>query len=187
MYAVWCTGETELYNLTADPYELYPISANSSAEAARLTTRMNGLMLLLKSCIGQGCRAPWTVLHPEGTVKSLAEALHPQFDAFYAALPSVAFDVCATEYLLANEYPFFRSNFSVTLEELTTPHQDAADYGAGSVASTSDTIGWNGTFFGAVYEDLATMEARARDLTPAELDYQGTSEERIVRGYMDQY
>ncbi|PSR88619.1 arylsulfatase [Coniella lustricola] len=187
MYAVWCTGETELYNLTADPYELYPVLASDSDEAARLTTRMNGLLLLLKTCIGQGCRAPWTVLHPDGAVKSLADALDPQYDALYAALPSVSYDVCATEYLHANEAPYFSSNYSALFAEITTPHQDAADYGNQTAGTTTDTIGWNGTYFGAVYEDLATMEARARDLTPEELDWETSAKFGIVRGYMDQF
>lgn len=183
MYAVWCTGETELYDLATDPYELTPVSANSSAAAARLTTRMNGLMLLLKACIGQGCRAPWSVLHPDGSVRSLADALDEKYDLFYASLPAVKFAECATQYELANEAPFFSSNYSVALEELTTPHQDLEDYGVGSTPSPPDTIGWNGTLFGERYEDLATIEARARDLTAAELNWQGST--KRARNYMD--
>lgn len=170
MYAVWCTGESELYDTVADPYELHPIAANSSAEAARLTSRLNGLMLLLKTCIGDSCRAPWSILHPGEPVKSLADALSPRWDLYYNSLPSVHFEACTKQYNLANEEPFFTSNYSVALEELTTPHQDEGDYGAGSGSSSGDTIGWNGTLFGAVYEDLATIEARARDLTEAEID-----------------
>lgn len=172
MYAVWCTGETELYDTRADPYELTPIATNASAATARLASRLDGLMLLLKTCVGDACRAPWSVLHPEGGVRSLADALDPAHDAFYAALPSVRYDACAAQYNLANEAPFFRSNYSVTLEELTTPHQDAGDYGAGSTPDPGDTIGWDGVMYGAVYEDLATMEARARDLTADELNWQ---------------
>lgn len=183
MYAVWCTGETELYDVVADPYELSPIAANSSAEAARLTTRMNGLMLLLKTCIGQGCRAPWSILHPDGSVKSLGDALDAKYDLFYASLPSVHFDACATQYNLANEEPFFSSNYSVALEELTTPHQDLEDYGVGTTPKPADTIGWNGVLNGAVYEDLAALEARARDLTTAELDWQSNTKQ--ARAYMD--
>lgn len=170
MYAVWCTGQTELYDTVADPYELTPIAANSSTEAARLTSRLNGLMLLLKSCIGDSCRAPWTVLHPDGSVKTLAEALDPRYDLYYSSLPSVHFDACATSYNHDNEAPYFHSNYSMELSELTTPHQDAADYGAGTAGDAADTIGWNGVMYGEVMETLAEMEARARDLTPEELD-----------------
>lgn len=175
MYAVWCTGESELYDTVADPYELNPIAANSSTEVARLTSRLNGLLLLLKTCIGDSCRAPWSVLHPDGSVKTLTEALDPRYDLYYASLPSVHFEACLTQYNLANEAPFFSSNYSTTLEELTTPHQDSAEYGLGTTPSPGDPIGWNGTYFGAVYEDLATMESRARDLTPEELDWQATT------------
>lgn len=170
MYAVWCTGQTELYDTIADPYELTPIAANSSTEAARLTSRLNGLMLLLKTCIGDSCRAPWTVLHPDGTVKTLAEALDPRYDLYYSSLPSVHYEACATVYNHDNEAPYFSSNYSMELSELTTPHQDAADYGAATAGDAADTIGWNGVMNGAVFETLAEMEARARDLTPEELD-----------------
>lgn len=175
MYAVWCTGESELYDTLADPYELNPITANSSTEAARLTSRLNGLMLLLKTCIGDSCRAPWSVLHGDGTVKSLTDALDTKYDLYYASLPSVHFDACASQYNLENEAPYFSSNYSITLEELTTPHQDAADYGTGETPSPGDSIGWNGVHNGAVYEDLETIEARARDLTVDELNWQATT------------
>lgn len=181
MYAVWCTGESELYDTVADPYELSPIAANSSTEAARLTSRLNGLMLLLKTCIGDSCRAPWSILHPEGSVKSLADALDPRYDLYYASIPDVHFDACTSHYTLANEAPFYSSNYSMSLHEMTTPHQDEEDYGQGTTASSGDTIGWNGTLFGAVYEDLATIEARARDLTTAEID--GTSSTKIKFKY----
>lgn len=172
MYAVWCTGETELYDTVADPYELSPIAPGSSDDAGRLATRLNGLMLLLKTCIGDSCRAPWTVLHPDGSVRSLAEALDPRHDAYYSSLPSVRYEACTAQYNLANEAPFFSSNYSVPLGELTTPHQDPEDYGVGSTPNPGDSIGWNGTLFGAVYEPLDVMEARARDLTADELDWQ---------------
>lgn len=175
MYAVWCTGETELYDTLADPYELRPVAANSSAAAARLASRLDGLLLLLKTCVGDACRAPWSVLHPGGAVRSLADALDPRYDLYYASLPSVRFEGCADHYVLANEAPFFASNASVALAELTTPHQDEADYGTGSTPSPGDTIGWNGVMYGAVYEDLATLEARARDLTADELNWQAAT------------
>lgn len=169
MYAVWCTGETELYNLVDDPYELTPIARNSSIEALRLTSRLNGLMLLLKTCIGQSCRRPWSVLHPGENVNTLSEAMSPRYDLYYASLPDVQFELCLNQYNLYNEAPFFTSNASLLLAELTTPHQDLANYGEGTTPSPTDLIGWNGTMFGAVYEDLATMEARARNLTATEI------------------
>lgn len=176
MYAVWCTGETELYDTLADPYELRPVAADASADAARLASRLNGLMLLLKTCVGDACRAPWSVLHPgDGSVRSLADALDPRHDLLYASLPSVRFEGCADHYELANEAPFFASNYSAALAELTTPHQDAADYGTGSTPSPGDTIGWDGVLYGAVYEDLAALEARARELTADELNWQAAT------------
>ncbi|CAN8104889.1 unnamed protein product [Discula destructiva] len=170
MYAVWCTGQSELYDTVADPHELSPIAPDSSAEAARLTSRLNGLMLLLKTCIGDSCRAPWTVLHPDGSVKTLAEALDPRYDLYYSSLPSVHFETCTQQYNHDNEAPYFSSNYSMELAELTTPHQDAEDYGDLTAGTAADTLGWNGVMNGEVYENLATMEARARDLTPEELD-----------------
>ncbi|KAN0104259.1 Arylsulphatase [Hyaloscypha variabilis] len=118
-YAVWCTNEHELYNLTADPGQLrnlYPGSESSSfkivdrheAELYRLVQRLDALLLTTKSCKGVTCRKPWSVLHPKGDVGSLAEALDVRYDALYADVTgttSVRFDKCLMGYIKEAEGP----------------------------------------------------------------------------------
>ncbi|KAJ3056668.1 hypothetical protein HK097_005345 [Rhizophlyctis rosea] len=88
-YTVWCTGHHELYNHTADPYQLhnlYPHGHVSPASyTARVIQRLDALLSILYDCIGSTCRDPWRRLHPDGSVKSLNDALADDLDSFYAS------------------------------------------------------------------------------------------------------
>jgi N-acetylglucosamine-6-sulfatase len=64
--------------------------------------------MVLKSCAGDTCRQPWKVLHPAGNVRNLAEALKPQYDAYYTAemeARAVSFDSCQWGYIISEEGP----------------------------------------------------------------------------------
>ena len=76
----------------------------------RVISRLNALLLVLKSCKGDTCRQPWLALHPSGKVRSLAESMSPEHNSYYAAFPIVQFASCARGmgYLRDNEAPFFR-------------------------------------------------------------------------------
>lgn len=125
-------------------------------------------MLLLKTCIGDTCRDPWSTLHPSGDVHSLNDALDPSYDAYYASLPSVHFDACLDDYQVPNEEPYFPGTRPLSMGPLS-----GADSSLNSTAvNWKQTIPADG-FWGQQYEDLATLEVRARDLTAAELEYQG--------------
>ncbi|GKT61402.1 hypothetical protein ColTof4_01483 [Colletotrichum tofieldiae] len=113
-YAVWCTNEHELYDLQTDPHQmnnLYPAVRPAAAWLERLVERLDSLMMVMKSCKGVTCRQPWDVLHPPKTVKdgdrvrSLDDALHPRFDAFYAAQARVSFSRCEPGYIPSSEGP----------------------------------------------------------------------------------
>ena len=68
--------------------------------------------MVTKSCKGHSCVKPWSVLHPKGDVKTLADALHPNFDGFYAsAADKVSFDKCELGYILESEGPQALANF----------------------------------------------------------------------------
>ena len=67
--------------------------------------RLDGLLLVLKSCQGATCIRPWEALQPAGGVHSLQDALDDRHDPFYASLPQVSFDWCDEGYLVEAEGP----------------------------------------------------------------------------------
>jgi arylsulfatase len=71
----------------------------------QLISRLDALLLVLKSCKGSECTLPWQVLHPDKKVTSLPQALQPKFDEFYAAQPDISFSACELGYLLESEGP----------------------------------------------------------------------------------
>jgi N-acetylglucosamine-6-sulfatase len=77
----------------------------SSRPLTQIAPRLDALVLVLKSCSGAVCTAPWTVLHPEGDVHSLVDSLEPRFDAFYAQQPKVSFAKCELGYIREQEGP----------------------------------------------------------------------------------
>ncbi|KAL2819851.1 Six-hairpin glycosidase-like protein [Aspergillus cavernicola] len=101
-YAVWCNNDHELYDLNTDPYEMTNIHPTTPQP---ILDRLDGLLLVLKSCQGATCIKPWDELHPDGSVQSLSDALDDKYDEFYAGLPKVKFDVCADGYIIDLEGP----------------------------------------------------------------------------------
>ncbi|KAL4790322.1 Six-hairpin glycosidase-like protein [Aspergillus venezuelensis] len=99
-YAVWCTGDHELYDLKADPYQINNIYTSNPST---FTSRLDALLLVLKSCAGSTCIEPWKELHPDGSVSTLSDALDSKYDEFYAQLPKVEYSVCADGYIIALE------------------------------------------------------------------------------------
>lgn len=129
-YSVWCSGEHELYDLTVchpyhatnstyytdtyvqtDPYQLHNLYPNIAASkigsysAVKISTRLDALLMVLKSCKGDTCIQPWRTLHPYGDVHSLLDALDDTFDAFYVRQVRVQFGWCEHGYLLEAEGP----------------------------------------------------------------------------------
>ncbi|KAF4434834.1 putative arylsulfatase [Fusarium austroafricanum] len=114
-YSAWCNNEHELYDLKTDPGQLnnlFPRDGKATVGTALLGTttqqvlnRLDALMLVLKSCKGEICIEPWKVLHPEGGVASLKDALRKEFDVFYKEQVKVRFDRCEDGYLIAAEGP----------------------------------------------------------------------------------
>jgi len=140
-YSVWCSGEHELYDLKVrcsldplsasltvlqeDPYQLsnlYPtnhsatfsFSATSSTNLFHLLPRLDSLILVLKTCKTRSCTHPWEVLHPEGDVKTLHDALHKKFDHFYETEQErVSFTKCEKGYILESEGAIGAKSFSI--------------------------------------------------------------------------
>lgn len=71
----------------------------------RVVDRLDSLMLVLKSCRGKTCVEPWKILHPQGDVESLQDALQPKYDGFYQLQVKVHFDRCEDGYIVDAEGP----------------------------------------------------------------------------------
>uniref|UniRef100_A0A8H7NB98 Arylsulfatase n=1 Tax=Bionectria ochroleuca TaxID=29856 RepID=A0A8H7NB98_BIOOC len=120
-YSVWCTNEHELYDMTNDPGQLTNLLHPDEAEAAvgatilgfplsKVISRLDSLLLVLKSCKGSTCSLPWKSLHPEGDVTSLREALSPVFDQFYETQTRVEWSWCNLGHVVAAEGPQFETD-----------------------------------------------------------------------------
>ncbi|MCJ1307627.1 hypothetical protein MMC25_001274 [Agyrium rufum] len=89
------------------------LSTSSSSSAPRILghplhaviSRLDALLLVLKSCKAISCRLPWKTLHPNGKVNSLQDALNPAYDSFYASQPKVAYSSCEPGYIIIAEGP----------------------------------------------------------------------------------
>lgn len=128
-YAVWCTGERELYDLVSDPYQVRnvlaplndagsfaPFDAAAAAaggkgkpvldsETQRLLHRLDALTLVLKTCKGETCVHPYSAMFPDGKMTTLNEAMNKKYDDFFKNLPKVRFDHCMLGYQSRLEKP----------------------------------------------------------------------------------
>ncbi|KAL2840517.1 alkaline-phosphatase-like protein [Aspergillus pseudoustus] len=115
-YSVWCNNAHELYDLTTDPYQLNNLYSSPDAvqdtnaellgySLSEVITRLDSILLVLKSCKGSTCIKPWDVLHPDGDVQNLQDALGSQYDEFYAIQARVSYDRCERGYIVESEGP----------------------------------------------------------------------------------
>lgn len=132
-YAVWCTNETEFYDLNVSQLPLTPILQQSltrqsdpgqvrnlfdpaftnlasqytiaSRPLSQIAPRLDALTVVLKSCKGTQCVHPWNTLHPAGDVATLTDSLNLRYDGFYRAQPKVAFTKCELGYIRESEGP----------------------------------------------------------------------------------
>ena len=108
-----------------DPHQLnnlYPSTINSHISSSTLSSaleptilnipvskvlpRLDALLLVTKSCKAHTCVDPWSVIHPKGDVKTLADALRSRFDSFYTRLredKKVGFTKCELGYVKESE------------------------------------------------------------------------------------
>jgi arylsulfatase A-like enzyme len=111
-YTVWCTNEHELYDITADPYQLNNLLVTPPEQCHgingwsvdRVASRLDALLLTLKRCKGRVCSRPWEKLHPNGKVRNLGDAMDKRYDVFYLEKQSkVTFEECKLGQILSNE------------------------------------------------------------------------------------
>jgi hypothetical protein len=126
LYVVWCSGESELYNLIVsgswasnrhnpfpltlfkdDPYEMHNLIASNDPEVERTVDRLNALMLFMKSCGEDTCRKPWANFDAGRRISSFRQAMKPQFDGYFASFPRFKFGECMDYQYAPNEEPFF--------------------------------------------------------------------------------
>lgn len=106
-----------LNDIQNDPFQidnLYPRekdgdgqerATNTDKKLEHLIHRLDSLLMVMKSCKGRTCREPWAVLHPEGDVGSLQDALDSKFHPFYEEQAKVSFSRCEPGYIIASEGP----------------------------------------------------------------------------------
>lgn len=71
-----------------------------------LLSRLDSLVLVLKTCKARSCTHPWETLHPAGDVRTLHDALHQSFDDFYEIEQArVQYSKCEKGYILESEGP----------------------------------------------------------------------------------
>ncbi|GAP89109.2 putative arylsulfatase-like protein [Rosellinia necatrix] len=120
-YSVWCNNEHELYDLTVDPGQMHNLLAPSDSQSnrtliaglpiAKMASRLDALLFVLKSCAGSSCHEPWRQLHPGGNVRTLADALDAAFDDFYEIKQvRVKYEFCANGYLVDAEGPMWETH-----------------------------------------------------------------------------
>lgn len=77
----------------------------------KLVSRLDSLLLVLKSCKGEVCVKPWEAVHPDGLVKSLEDALSARYDYFYEVEQTrVKFNKCEQGYIPGSEGPMWESD-----------------------------------------------------------------------------
>lgn len=105
---------------------LYGVEARTSGiDITKLTARLDGLLLTLKSCAGKTCREPWRTLFPDGRVNSLRDALHPKYDEFFIeTLEKVTFSECLGGYITSAEGALAPVPYSATQSGLRARWHD---------------------------------------------------------------
>lgn len=114
-YVAWCTNERELYEMNSDPYQVINLANavtvgstapyNNANYIKRLQDRVDTLLMVTKTCKGKDCVQPWRVVHSDGAVNSLKDAMDPKYDTFYRNQPKITFLRCAQGYIRELEGP----------------------------------------------------------------------------------
>lgn len=121
VYSRWCTGDTELYDSKRDPFEMINLGHSTDEHIRRVMSRLNALLMVMKSCEGSVCRDPWSMLQPaplihpqisgerssSRLIESFTDALNPDYDAFFTGIPDVTIAECEQYQYPPNERPFY--------------------------------------------------------------------------------
>ncbi|KAJ4245524.1 hypothetical protein NW762_014033 [Fusarium torreyae] len=92
----------------SDPFQTRNLAADSQTSLdyqilgrplTKILTRLNALIMVLKTCKGRVCTHPWETLHPDGSIIGLHHAAHEQYDSFYQHQPTMWFSECPEAYI----------------------------------------------------------------------------------------
>lgn len=100
----WQRDPEQLHNLATAELLSYDFEI-SGRNIKDVIVRLDALMMVLKSCKASSCTDPWKVLHPQGNVADLPNALASDFDIFYEHQPKVSFSKCELGYIVESEGP----------------------------------------------------------------------------------
>ena len=149
-----------------------------------MLSRLNGLLLVTKSCEGRSCRNPWIVLDrgfieaggkktataaSEPAIDTLRRALDPKYDDYFDALPDVHFGACAKLQLIENERPYYPEGAE---DGLGSRWRNTMDFFDNHPANTTTKIPRNEEPAGSPEQRHATYEKlleSARKVTDDEL------------------
>lgn len=98
--------------------------AGSRVTIGRMLQRLDALLLILKDCKGRQCTQPWKSYFPSEDVGSLADALNPKYDSFFAdVVANVDMEECTKGYIPEMEGPAWNSTqvFTIVDEVWTGP------------------------------------------------------------------
>ena len=76
-----------------------------STDVPNIISRLDALLVALKTCKGRQCTHPWETLHPDSNVHTLRDALSSRFDAFYKAQAKLYWTQCEQAYVAESEGP----------------------------------------------------------------------------------
>ena len=105
-----CSAHTQwsaTNHIQTDPHQIRNLVGSSQDVSSyriagrpieQIVTRLNALIMVLKTCKTRLCVYPWEALHPDGDVSNLKEALHDRFDTFYQDQSQMWFLDCPTGY-----------------------------------------------------------------------------------------
>lgn len=87
-------------------------STNTTISLTHLISRLDTLLMVLKTCKARECTHPWEVLHPSSDVRDLHDALNARFDEFYEVQQErVHFTKCEKGYIAESEGPMDVKSF----------------------------------------------------------------------------
>jgi arylsulfatase A-like enzyme len=171
MFTEYNTGERELYDLSADPYQLQSISRTANTEQlySSLQSRLNAL----RACSGEGCRsAEWGTTPPPppstDTTSPRVTSTSPAANATGVA-PSANITATFSEAMMASSIN--ATTFKLFRKGSTTKLSAAVRYDAATRKATLDPT--NNLRLGTTYKAL--VSTGAKDVAGNPLDQTSTT------------